>query len=128
MCGRLSNPENGGVSQQMPRVVGSVAVYVCRRGFRLVGNSRRVCQPDGRYSGTAPTCEGEYQLVEITCILCLCELLQPLNVESSVILRMVLYLSRHHELWALWQFTNAGEDLYLLVTADECVNQMVLTP
>ena len=58
MCGRLSNPENGVVSQQTPRVVGSVAVYNCRRGFIIVGNSRRVCQPDGRYSGRAPTCHG----------------------------------------------------------------------
>ena len=40
---------------------------------------------------------------------------------------MVLFHNRHHELWALWQFTVAEEDLHLLVTADECVSQMVVT-
>lgn len=59
-CGRLSDPENGAVRQRRPAIVGSVAVYICNRGFRLVGQRKRVCQSNGRYSGQAPTCVGMY--------------------------------------------------------------------
>ena len=64
VCGRLRDPENGDVAQRRPALVGSVAVYSCDDGFELSGNSRRVCQLNGRYSGVAPVCEGD--LVQVS--------------------------------------------------------------
>ena len=60
MCRQLQDPENGAVTQRRLPFVGSVAVYTCNNGFELNGNSRRVCQSNGRYSGEAPVCEGEF--------------------------------------------------------------------
>ena len=33
------------------------AVYECDHGYKLVGNATRTCQPNGKWSGTQPTCE-----------------------------------------------------------------------
>ena len=35
-----------------------MATYTCYSGFTLVGNMERLCQNDGTWSGTDPTCEG----------------------------------------------------------------------
>ena len=35
---------------------GSVAVYSCAVGYRLAGNNTRVCQPNGTWTGVAPSC------------------------------------------------------------------------
>ena len=32
------------------------AIYECKPGFELVGNSRRICQSTGSWSGDEPTC------------------------------------------------------------------------
>ena len=47
ICKQLSDIDNGAVSQKNPAVAGSVAAYTCRRGFKLIGSSRRVCQSNG---------------------------------------------------------------------------------
>ena len=39
---------------------GSVAVYQCREGLTLNGESTRMCQANGEWSGNEPTCEGTY--------------------------------------------------------------------
>ena len=58
-CDQLDDIDNGDVDQANPALVGSVAVYTCSRGFRLVGASRRVCQRDGSYTEEEPVCVGK---------------------------------------------------------------------
>lgn len=57
-CDQLNNPQNGNVQQPLPPTVGSVAVYSCNQGFRLVGVTKRACQSDRTYTGKAPVCVG----------------------------------------------------------------------
>ena len=59
VCGSLDNPENGQVSLT-GTTVGSKAIYSCNKGFVLDGNSRRTCQINGKWSGEAPVCKGNY--------------------------------------------------------------------
>lgn len=54
-CPTLPAPANGDVSLT-DVTVGSTAAYSCDIGFELVGNSRRVCQSDGTWSGEDPIC------------------------------------------------------------------------
>jgi len=65
ICPDLPDPANGFINFTF-RVVntddtsarsGDLAQYGCNEGFQLVGFSTRVCDSDGRWSGTAPTCE-----------------------------------------------------------------------
>ena len=59
-CPPLEDVENG--SWQLvtsDRVFGAVARYACEAGFVLSGPAERVCRADGKWSGTAPTCETE---------------------------------------------------------------------
>ena len=41
------------------------ATYACETGFNLVGMSERVCQSDGTWSGSAPTCQSNAFTVTI---------------------------------------------------------------
>jgi hypothetical protein len=54
-CGALKNPTDGTVVTS-PTTYGSKADYTCQTGFGLAGTSPRICQADGTWSGTAPTC------------------------------------------------------------------------
>ena len=54
-CGALKNPTNGSVVAS-PTTYGSKADYTCQTEFGLAGTSPRICQADGTWSGTAPTC------------------------------------------------------------------------
>ena len=56
-CGPLPDPANGHVSTTRT-IFGQTATYSCNTGYRLVGNSIRVCQATGSWSGSAPTCQG----------------------------------------------------------------------
>ncbi|XP_062524003.1 coadhesin-like isoform X2 [Corticium candelabrum] len=40
------------------RLVDSIAVYECIRGYRIVGDKTRVCQLNGTWSGNPPICQG----------------------------------------------------------------------
>ena len=57
-CGTLSNPANGQVSHTAGMTFGQTATYTCNTGYRLVGDSNQTCQATGRWSGSAPTCQG----------------------------------------------------------------------
>ena len=57
-CGELDDPDNGQVSHD-ETTVGSIATYTCDPGFNIVGNMTRICQENGDWSGTEPTCEGQ---------------------------------------------------------------------
>ncbi len=39
------------------RLVNTIATYTCDNGYTLTGGSFRVCQRDGTWDGTAPTCQ-----------------------------------------------------------------------
>ena len=56
-CGNLSSPVNGLVTVN-GSTFGSQANYNCSEGYVLNGNSSRLCQADGQWSGSEPTCEG----------------------------------------------------------------------
>ena len=62
-CEPLAGPENG-VVNVTTRTVGSVAMYACEGQFVLNGDSQRTCQEDGEWSGEAPTCLGN---VDVLC-------------------------------------------------------------
>lgn len=56
-CGPLSDPTNGSVTPTPNTTFGSSANYNCKKGYAPFGGSPRDCQADGKWSGTAPTCE-----------------------------------------------------------------------
>ena len=57
-CGDPGEPENG---RKNIRGSGTSAVvtYRCDIGYRLQGDTSRVCQTSGSWSGTVPTCNSE---------------------------------------------------------------------
>ncbi len=58
-CPTLVEPSNGSLDRTNGDP-GDVAVYTCSGGYRLVGNGgadRRVCQSDGMWTGSDPTCD-----------------------------------------------------------------------
>ena len=57
----LEFPANGKVRHN-GRKIGSFATYSCNRGYKLVGVSNRMCQPDGTWSGKKPVCQSKYEL------------------------------------------------------------------
>ena len=56
-CGVLRNPVNGQVNDTNGTIFGQTATYSCNTGYNLVGNSTRMCQADGLWTGSAPSCE-----------------------------------------------------------------------
>ena len=56
-CAPPPDPANGRVSIT-GTIYGQTATYSCNTGYDLVGNSTRVCQATGVWSGSAPTCQG----------------------------------------------------------------------
>ena len=56
-CGALPDPANGQVNDTAGTTLGQIATYSCSTGYNLVGNSTRMCQATGVWSGSAPTCE-----------------------------------------------------------------------
>ena len=57
-CPNLPNPSNGRVNQRGNKP-GDRASYTCNSGYELQGDSTRICQNNGQWSGDAPTCERE---------------------------------------------------------------------
>ena len=61
-CGPLSNPNNGQVTVT-DFTFGSEAHYSCTADCQPVGDSTRVCQADGSWSGSVPQCPGAYIVI-----------------------------------------------------------------
>ena len=57
MCGGLSNPVNGDVSNTLGEV-GDTATYFCNYGYDLIGDVTVTCQSSGNWSGLPPICRG----------------------------------------------------------------------
>ena len=54
-CSTLSDPPNGRISYSGNE--STTAHYTCDSGYELNGSGTRVCQTNGTWSGSAPTCE-----------------------------------------------------------------------
>ena len=57
VCGGLSNPANGGVSNTVAEVGGTVP-YFCNYRYELIGDTNVTCQASGNWSGSPPICRG----------------------------------------------------------------------
>ena len=80
MCPDLPGPTNGRVTfstdSLAPFTLNTVATYSCDEGYGLSGGSTtRTCgpnavntDPEGTWSGSAPTCEGEYSMYVSTAL------------------------------------------------------------
>ena len=59
-CGNLTDPVNGQVDHTDGTTNGQTATYSCNTGYNLVGDSTRTCQAEGKWSGSAATCQGTF--------------------------------------------------------------------
>ena len=57
-CGTLTDPANGEVDHTAGTTYQQTVTYSCDTGYNLVGDSTRICQATGVWSGSAPTCLG----------------------------------------------------------------------
>ena len=67
LCANLSHPLDGTVAFDA-NIVGSQANYSCSEGYILNGITTRVCQADGQWSGSEPTCEGWSPMMCTWCV------------------------------------------------------------
>ena len=56
-CGVLGNPLNGEVITNGTGL-GSSALYSCSAGYELENDTTRICQPNGLWSNSEPSCLG----------------------------------------------------------------------
>ena len=68
-CGTLTNPVNGQVHYTGRTTFGQTVNYTCDLGYILVGGRTRTCHSTGRWSGSAPTCQGML-LLDLVCVSC----------------------------------------------------------
>ena len=64
-CDALEPLPNGNYTSVAGRFRDTV-VFSCDEGYRLNGNLRRRCNPDGLWSGSMPTCESMTKTPENT--------------------------------------------------------------
>lgn len=55
-CGVSEKPRNGRMRCSDEDKYTSVCQFKCRAGYELIGSKERVCQEDGKWSGTRPMC------------------------------------------------------------------------
>lgn len=60
-CGDLKPPYGGYRSLPGGTNYQAVATYTCKPQHHLQGKQTRVCQADGKWSGSQPVCLGNYQ-------------------------------------------------------------------
>lgn len=62
-CHELGDPDKGSVILT-GRLFADRAIYTCEEGYRLVGVEFRLCQADGSWSATEPSCHkmGMFQI------------------------------------------------------------------
>ena len=60
-CCVVDIPTNGTVDTSAGTFFGDVARYSCYTGYMLTGIAERICQADGQWRGSVPTCESEIQ-------------------------------------------------------------------
>ena len=58
-CGRVQPLLRGEVQYSNGSThLGSIAMYTCNAGFRMIGTRIRYCTENGKWSDGAPKCEG----------------------------------------------------------------------
>ena len=62
-CGDPGAPVNGNFVLENDTFEDSIARYSCSFGFELIGNDQRVCQSNGNWTGTIPTCQRKCYLM-----------------------------------------------------------------
>ena len=62
-CTTLNATTNGQVSHLNGTTFGQTATYSCNTGYNLTGDSTRMCQADGMWSGSEPTCISKPNLI-----------------------------------------------------------------
>ncbi len=50
------------------RPLNTIATFTCDNGYTRTGEIFRVCQNDGTWNGSAPTCQGEFCYCSIVCV------------------------------------------------------------
>lgn len=65
-CGDPGTPVNGKVQLTAGTKLNSVVRYSCSVGYVFAGARERICQVDGSWSGSLPSCEGNYLHVYIS--------------------------------------------------------------
>ena len=66
MCSPLEIDDGQIVGNALTAIVDTEVTYTCDQNFVLMGNERRMCQADGQWTGSNPTCVGK-NLGWITC-------------------------------------------------------------
>ena len=62
MNGDITYVYNGGPADSKP--INTIAMFTCDNGYTRIGEaSVRVCQNDGTWDGTTPTCQGEFHYI-----------------------------------------------------------------
>ena len=79
-CGGLTDPANGQVSHTDGTTFGETATYSCDTGYNLMGDSTRMCEATGMWSGSAPTCQSVYFTHHVR--------LMPLFIYTTVLLHV----------------------------------------
>ena len=68
-CGLLPNITNGMLSYsaqgQDQTLLGVTVTYTCNTGYTVNGSSMRTCLTDSAWSGSDPTCDGKYSVLQI---------------------------------------------------------------
>ena len=65
-CGGLP-PLPNGLMVINDTTFNSTASYSCDTGYELVGNTTRICQANGNWSGDQPSCLGKYLVILLNC-------------------------------------------------------------
>ncbi len=63
LCPELSHPSGGTVHIISRAARSDIAIYSCNIGNNLIGFVIRSCQTDGTWSGDAPTCQGDCEVL-----------------------------------------------------------------
>jgi len=58
-CGQPASYSNGRVDTNAGTSFGDVARYSCDEDYTLIGLNETICQADGQWNGSVPTCESE---------------------------------------------------------------------
>ncbi len=129
---------NGGITYEAgpadSRPINTIATFTCDNGYALTGGRFRACQNDGTWSGSAPTCRGEFHYILTVASPFLIQWTQdPLNHPPPVLTSLYqpmewssTALVPHHTLREQWLHRAAWMDTYppLPALLPECVYLM----